>query len=280
MYVIWIYCLTISSKAPRTHVLGNNEAKNKLDLFVVFPSVLNLYSDFSPLSGLHENGVSKAPAISLLLILVCVEHFLPEIFFALKKKNHEITSHGFSRAVLNSPASASECWVCGWMSISRALLPLDFSCIPIPSILASLISSTKATSFAHLQATASPLCWNLMVSDSFKPTENASDEDQLPFVCLLVASSTELSRPCTFPGLTSLVFGIHCVEAWTHSPRLPFLLAYTQTPLRHPFSRSLFLTLVIPLFPSLHAPLAHPSSCSSSCSLFRLALHYFSYGSL
>lgn len=71
----------------RTHLLKNNEAKNNLVLPVVFPSVLNLHSDFSSLSGSHENGVSKALAMMFLLLLSLAsgEHFLLEIFFALKK---------------------------------------------------------------------------------------------------------------------------------------------------------------------------------------------------
>lgn len=88
----------------RTHLLKNNEAKNNLVLPVVFPSVLNLFSDFSSLSGSHENGVSKALAMMFLLLLsiVCGEHFLLEILFALKNI-YEITSHCFSLGSAPSP---------------------------------------------------------------------------------------------------------------------------------------------------------------------------------
>lgn len=135
LYIIWIYCLTISRKVLRTHLLGNNEAWNNLVLPVVFPSVLNLYSNFSLLSISHENGVSKALVMTFLLLLSLVygEHFLLEILFALKNI-YEIISHCFSLSSARSPSPSAEpaggfpyLWSCFLLTSEASFFPGSFS---------------------------------------------------------------------------------------------------------------------------------------------------------
>lgn len=118
----------------RTHLLKNNEAKNNLVLPVVFPSILNLHSDFSSLSGSHENGGSKALAMMFLLLLslACGEHFLLEILFAFKNI-YEITSHCFFLGSAPSlPLSAGPAgglpypWSCFLLTSEASLSPGSF----------------------------------------------------------------------------------------------------------------------------------------------------------
>lgn len=165
LFIIWIYCLIISRKVLRTHLLGNNEAQNNLVLLVVFTSVFNLYFDFSSLSESLVNGVSKALAMMFLLLLslVCRKHFLPEILFALKNI-YEITSHCFSLGSARSPPLSTGPagglpypWSCFLLTSEASFSPGSFSA-SFPSWKPLLWHTYRSLSLLK------PDCWHRFLS--------------------------------------------------------------------------------------------------------------------